>query len=88
MFRPIHGSAPKYYGKNVANPIATILSAKMLLDWLSQQHNDPAAKKAADLIDKAVDLVLEENKVVTYDLGGNAKTTEVGDEIAKKIRSL
>ncbi|PVX26891.1 MAG: 3-isopropylmalate dehydrogenase [Candidatus Bathyarchaeum sp.] len=88
MFRPIHGSAPKYYGKNVANPIATILSAKMLLDWLAQTHNDPAAKQAADRIDKAVDLVLEEGKVVPRDLGGNAKTTEVGEEIAKKIRSL
>ena len=87
MFRPIHGSAPKYYGKNVANPMATILSAKMMLDWLSQQHNDPAAKQAADLIDKAVDEVITEAKILTYDLGGNAKTSEVGDEIAKKIRS-
>jgi len=87
MFRPIHGSAPKYYGKNVANPMATILSAKMMLDWLAQQHNDPAAKKAADLIDKAVDETITEAKILTYDLGGKAKTSEVGDEIAKKIRS-
>ena len=87
MFRPIHGSAPKYYGKNVANPIATILSAKMLLDWLSQMHNDKAAKEAADRIDKAVDMLLEEGKVLPRDLGGDAKTTEVGEEIAKKIRS-
>jgi 3-isopropylmalate dehydrogenase len=87
MFRPIHGSAPKYYGKNVANPIATILSAKMLLDWLSQMHKDKAAKEAADRIDKAVDILLEEGKVLPRDLGGNAKTTEVGEEIAKKIRS-
>jgi len=87
MFRPIHGSAPKYYGKNVANPIATILSAKMLLDWLAQQHNDAAAKEAANKIDNAVDQLLKEQKVLTYDLGGSAKTSEVGDEIAKKIRS-
>lgn len=88
MFRPIHGSAPKYYGKNVANPTATILSAKMLLDWLAQKHNDSSAKEAADRIDKAVDQTLEEGKVVSRDLGGDAKTDEVGDEIAKKIRSL
>ncbi len=87
MFRPIHGSAPKYYGKNVANPMATILSAKMMLDWLAQQHNDPQAKKAADLIDRAVDEVITEAKILTYDLKGTAKTSEVGDEIAKKIRS-
>ncbi|PVX24726.1 MAG: 3-isopropylmalate dehydrogenase [Candidatus Bathyarchaeum sp.] len=88
MFRPIHGSAPKYYGKNVANPIATILSAKMLLDWLAQTRDDKAAKEAADKIDRAVDLLLEEAKVLPHDLGGDAKTTEVGDEIAKKVRQL
>ena len=85
MFRPIHGSAPKYYGKNVANPVATILSAKMLLDWLAQTHNDMAAKEAADRIDNAVDQTLKEGKVLSRDLGGDAKTDEVGDEIAKKI---
>ena len=88
MFRPIHGSAPKYYGKNVANPMATILSAKMLLDWLAQTHNDSAAKEAANRIDNAVDKTLEDGKVLSRDLGGNAKTDEVGNEIAKKIRNL
>jgi 3-isopropylmalate dehydrogenase len=88
MFRPIHGSAPKYYGQNVANPIATILSAKMLLDWLAQKHDDKSAKEAADRIDNAVDLLLKEGKVLTRDLGGNSKTDEVGEEIAKKIRGL
>jgi isocitrate dehydrogenase (NAD+) len=60
----------------------------MLLDWLAQTHNDSAAKEAADRIDKAVDQTLEEGKVLSRDLGGNAKTDEVGDEIAKKIRNL
>lgn len=86
MFRPIHGSAPKYYGKNVANPIATILSAKMLLDWLAQKHNDKSAKEAADKIDNAVDLTLKEGNVLPRDLGGDSKTNEVGEEIAKKVR--
>jgi len=72
----------------VANPIATILSAKMLLDWLAQRHNDQSAKEAADRIDKAVDLTLEEGKVLPRDLGGSSKTSEVGEEIAKKIRTL
>jgi 3-isopropylmalate dehydrogenase len=88
MFRPIHGSAPKYYKQNVANPIATILSAKMLLDWLAQQHNDNNAKLAADKIDKAVDMVFTEAKVLTRDLGGNATTSEIGYEIARNIRTL
>jgi 3-isopropylmalate dehydrogenase len=87
MFRPIHGSAPKYYGKNVANPIATILSAKMLLDWLAQKHKDRTAKEAAKKIDNAVDLTLKEGEVLSRDLGGDSKTNQVGEEIAKKICS-
>ena len=86
MFRPIHGSAPKYYGKNVANPIATILSAKMLLDWLAQKHNDKSAKEAADKIDNAVDLTLREGTVLPRDLGGDSKTSQVGEEIAKNVQ--
>ena len=85
MFRPIHGSAPKYYGQFVVNPIATILSAAMLLDWLGDRHNDPHAKEAAERIERAVDLNLKEGKIMTYDLGGSSKTYEVGDEISKKI---
>ncbi|MBE0513084.1 isocitrate/isopropylmalate dehydrogenase family protein, partial [Candidatus Bathyarchaeota archaeon] len=88
MFRPIHGSAPKYSGKYVANPIATILSAKMLMDWLADKHNDRSAEEAANRIEKAVDLTLKEGKVLPRDLGGSSKTNEVGDEIAKKIRIL
>ena len=88
MFRPIHGSAPKYSGKYVANPIATILSAKMLMDWLADKHNDKSAEEAANRIEKAVDSTLKEGKVLPQDLGGSSKTNEVGDEIAKKIRIL
>lgn len=86
MFRPIHGSAPKYYGQSVANPIATILSAGMLLDWLGDNHGDDSAKDAAGNIEKAVGLNLKEGKALTYDLGGSSKTYEVGDDIAKKVR--
>ena len=88
MFRPIHGSAPKYSGKYVANPIATILSAKMLMDWLADKSNDKSVRDAANRIEKAVDLTLKEGKVLPRDLGGSSKTNEVGNEIAKKIRIL
>ncbi|MGQ9460330.1 MAG: isocitrate/isopropylmalate family dehydrogenase, partial [Candidatus Bathyarchaeaceae archaeon] len=86
LFRPIHGSAPKYYGKRVANPIAAILSAKMLLDWLAEKHGDKSAKEAANRIERAVDLTLREGRVLPSDLGGSSRTDEVGDEIAKKIQ--
>jgi 3-isopropylmalate dehydrogenase len=85
MFRPIHGSAPKYYGQSVVNPIATILSAGMLLDWLGDKHKDGSAKEAASRIEMAVDLNLKEGRVLTHDLGGSSRTHEVGDDITKKI---
>jgi len=88
MFRPIHGSAPKYYGKHVANPMASILSAKMLLEWLAHKHNDKSSKEAANRIEKAVNLTLKEGRILSQDLGGSSKTHEVGNEISKKIRKL
>src|SRR3989339_1526190 len=72
MFEPIHGSAPKYKGLNVANPIATIWAGAMMLDEIGE-------KKASEQIIKAIESVLKEGKVKTKDLGGNAKTTEMGD---------
>ena len=78
MFEPVHGSAPKYAGKNKVNPIATILAAKMMMEYLGETE-------AAGLIQQAVVEVLKEGKIRTYDLGGNSTTQEVGEEIASKI---
>ncbi len=81
MFEPIHGSAPKYKGRNVSNPLATILAGQMMLEELGEES-------AANLIERSVIEVLSEGKALTYDLGGSAKTSEVGDEVAKRIRTL
>ncbi|MBI2457649.1 MAG: tartrate dehydrogenase [candidate division NC10 bacterium] len=70
MFEPVHGSAPDIAGKRIVNPIAAILTAGMMLDFLG-------AKRAAARIQKAVAAVLAEGKVRTPDLGGRSKTTEV-----------
>ncbi len=78
MFEPIHGSAPKYTGMDKVNPIGTIMSVKMMLDWMGY-------KDAAKSVEDAVHAVLEEGKVLTYDLGGTAKCSEVGTAIAEKI---
>ncbi|MBN1763408.1 MAG: isocitrate/isopropylmalate dehydrogenase family protein [Methanomicrobia archaeon] len=80
MFEPIHGSAPKYKGKNVSNPIATIWAGAMLLDTIGE-------KPAAEQVIAAIETVLREGKVRTYDLGGSSKTSEVGDAIVAKIRA-
>jgi 3-isopropylmalate dehydrogenase len=80
MFEPIHGSAPKYRGMNRANPIATIWAGGMMLDHLGET-------RASERVEKAIRAVLKEGKVRTHDLGGSSKTGEVGDAIAKKVKS-
>ncbi|MCU4140596.1 MAG: Isocitrate/isopropylmalate dehydrogenase [Methanophagales archaeon] len=80
MFEPIHGSAPKYAGKGIANPIATIWAGSLMLEQLGE-------RKAAEIVLKAISEVLRERKVLTPDLGGSSKTSDVGDEIAKKVRA-
>ncbi len=78
VFEPTHGSAPKHAGLNKANPIATILAAKMMLDWLGEK--DMAAR-----LEAATAAVIKEGKVRTYDMGGSATTTEMGRAIADKL---
>ncbi|MEM1515615.1 MAG: isocitrate/isopropylmalate dehydrogenase family protein [Candidatus Bathyarchaeia archaeon] len=78
MFEPVHGSAPKYAGKNRANPIATILASKMMLEWFGEYE-------AAKRIERAIEKVLGEGKVKTHDLGGDATTEDMGNAIIEKI---
>jgi len=74
MFEPIHGSAPKYKGLNVANPLATIWAGSMLLDQIGE-------KDAAARILQGIEASIRE-KVVTKDMGGSSSTSGVGDWIA------
>ncbi|MEG3068766.1 MAG: isocitrate/isopropylmalate family dehydrogenase [Syntrophaceticus schinkii] len=78
VFEPVHGSAPKYTGMDKVNPLATILSGVMMLKHLGE-------KDAADRVMKAIDEVLTEGKYLTYDLGGSAKSSEMGKAIAEKL---
>jgi len=80
-FEPVHGSARDIEGKGIANPIAEILSAKLMLEWLREDE-------AAETIDRAVSMVLEEGKVRTLDLRGTSSTKQVGDAIAQKVAEL
>jgi len=81
MFEPVHGSAPKYAGQNKVNPIAMILSAKMMMEYLGEAE-------AAGLMERAVIEVLKEGKVRTYDLGGDSTTKEVGEAVALKVLEI
>jgi isocitrate dehydrogenase (NAD+) len=76
MFEPAHGSAPKYAGQNKVNPVATILSGAWMADYLSE-------KDISEAIFRATEQVINENKYVTYDLGGNATLSEMTDKIAQ-----
>jgi 3-isopropylmalate dehydrogenase len=78
VFEPSHGSAPKYAGLYKVNPIASILAAKMMLDWLGEDQKGAA-------VEKAVAKVIKEGKVRTYDMGGSNTTLEIGEAIAAKL---
>ena len=78
VFEPTHGSAPKYSGQYKVNPIATILTARMMLDWLGEADG-------AQRIEDAVAAVVREGKVQTYDMGGSATTLEMAQAIAGQI---
>jgi isocitrate dehydrogenase (NAD+) len=78
LFEAVHGSAPDIAGKNLANPIAVVLSGAMMLDHLGEQT-------AAQRVREAVHSVLREGKKLTRDLGGMAGTTEIAEAIATRI---
>jgi len=78
VFEPTHGSAPKYAGKYKVNPIATILAAKMMVDWLGE-------KAMASKVESAVAAVIEDGKIRTYDMRGSATTLDMARAIAAKL---
>ena len=79
IFEPVHGSAPDIAGKGIANPTSLILAASMMLEWLGE-------KEAARILEKSVEEVLAEGKVLTPDLGGSAKTMEFARRVAEAVR--
>lgn len=85
LFQPSHGTAPQLAGKDVANPLATILSAAMMLEWLAERHSDAIAHEAAQCIENAVLRFLSESELRTLDQGGTAKTSEVAAEITARM---
>jgi len=82
LFEPVHGSAPDIYGRNIANPVAMIWSAALMLDFLTESTG--AGRAAHDAIVKAIETVLVQGPR-TADLGGTASTTALGEAIAKWV---
>jgi len=80
IFEPVHGSAPKYAGQNKVNPTAILLSAVLMLKYLGQTE-------VAVKIEKALAEVIAEGKEVTYDLGGDATTSQMAAAVIRKMRN-
>jgi 3-isopropylmalate dehydrogenase len=78
VFEPTHGSAPKYAGQHKVNPIATLLTVKMMLDWLGEPE-------MAQRLELAVATVIRDGRVRTYDMGGNASTLEMAAAVAAAL---
>jgi 3-isopropylmalate dehydrogenase len=88
LFEPVHGSAPKYAGLNVVNPIATLQSVQMMFEALAYRNEDENLDMCADILQTAIQQHLEEGGCVTYDLGGSASTSEVGQAIADRCEKM
>lgn len=78
VFEPTHGSAPKYAGQNKVNPLATILAAKMMLEWLGEVER-------ARRIEQAVAEVVARGEVRTYDMGGQATTRQMAEAVCRAL---
>ena len=78
VFEPTHGSAPKHAGLDKANPIATILAARMMLEWLGETEK-------AERLEAAVAAVIREGSVRTYDMRGQASTLDMGRAVAAAV---
>ena len=77
LFEPVHGSAPKYAGKNVANPTASFLSSVMMLEFLGEEKT---AKRIRNSISKTI-----VQGLTTKDLGGNLKSSEYTNQVVKNL---
>ncbi len=81
VFQPSHGSAPGIAGKGIANPIATILSVALMLEWLPH----PETKRGAEIVRRAVETVLSNLENRTHDLGGKLSTGAMGDLVVNNL---
>lgn len=84
MAQAVHGAAPTLAGHNRANPVASHLSAAMLLHWLSARDGDPALGRAATRIENAVAAVFAAG-IATADLGGQASTSEFTEQVRARV---
>ena len=86
MFEPVHGSAPKYAGKDQVNPFATFFAVEMMLRWLGSRTGDARLTRQADRAERAIARALADGSARTYDQGGAMSTSGTGDRVAALVR--
>ena len=86
LFQPAHGSAPDIMGKNKANPLATILSGSMMLEYLADKKNCPQANEAALIIENAIEEGFNKNLLRPFEFGGDMSTTAITSQILDLIK--
>lgn len=86
LFQPAHGSAPDISGQDKANPLATILSAALMLDWLSERSGNDSPAQAAHVIENAVDKGFAEKALRPIEFGGDQGTTDVTQSLISIIK--
>jgi len=85
LFEPVHGAAFDIAGKDVANPSSLILSAKMMMEWLSSKNKDNKILEESKKLESIIISMLQENKK-TIDIGGKLSTTEFTENVIKKLK--
>ncbi|MCV0424949.1 MAG: isocitrate/isopropylmalate dehydrogenase family protein [Roseibium sp.] len=85
LFQPAHGSAPDIMGQDKANPLAAILSAALMLDYLSEKLGRPELSSAAELVNSAVDSGFDDNALRPMEFGGDMGTRAVTNQILSRI---
>ncbi|MEM7611605.1 MAG: isocitrate/isopropylmalate family dehydrogenase [Pseudomonadota bacterium] len=88
VFQPCHGSAPDIVGLGKANPIATFLSAAMMLAWLGDQHNNEGCRRAGQMIVDAVDAACADGKLLPFEFGGTAGTQDIEHAVTAALDTV
>lgn len=81
VFEPTHGSAPKYAGQYRVNPMAMLLTTRLMLEWLGES-------KLSSRLEHAIAAVIEEKHSLTYDMGGNSSTLDVANAVAEHLEHI
>jgi 3-isopropylmalate dehydrogenase len=85
LFQPAHGSAPDIAGRGIANPVAMLLSAGLMLDWLGHRHDVPSLVEAAEALERAMDEGFRLRAIRPIEHGGDQGTLAVARAVADAL---